>query len=37
MNMAYRKADNERYERAPDVIGFRINISNNHPVKTFVI
>ena len=32
-NMAYRKADNERYKRAPDVIGYRVNLSNNHPVR----
>ena len=33
INMAYRKADNERYKRAPDVIGYRVNLSNNHPIN----
>lgn len=30
---AYRKADNEAYKCAPDVVGYRINLSNNHPIK----
>lgn len=30
-NMAYRKADNLRYKTAPGVIGFQVNLSNNHP------
>ena len=30
-NGSYRRADNERYKKAPDVIGYQVNLSNNHP------
>lgn len=30
-NMAYRKADNDRWKDSPFIIGVDINLSNNHP------
>lgn len=32
-NMAYRKADNERWKRMDFVLGQRIQLSNSHPMK----
>ncbi len=31
-NMAYRNSDHERCIKNPDIVGFEVNLSNNHPV-----
>lgn len=33
INMAYRTADYERWQKMPYVIGIEVNVSNNHPVS----